>query len=468
MRYSDLPEWATKVGDWVGRYYATLGERPVRARISPGELMAQIPSEAPEEPEEMARIFSDFETLIPDAMTHWQHPRFFAYFNANASPASIVAEQIVNSMACNCFIWQTSPAATELEMCMIEWFRKAVGLTDRFSGLIHDSATTATLCAVLTMRERALNWRGLNEGLSHAPQIRIYASPENHSSIDKAARLSGIGQNHLVKVATDESLSMRPDSLREAIQRDINQGRRPAGLILCVGGTANGACDRIAECTRVAKEFDLYCHVDAAWAGAAMICPEFRDIWKGVEYADSIVINPHKWTGVQFDCSLQFLAEPKLQSKTLGLRPEYLETLGVNNVTNFNEFSIPLGRRFRALKLWFVLRSHGLSGLRQMIRNHVRWVEHLQTRFESDPDFEIVTSSPFALFTFAFTPSGRRSDSQTLGLLERVNDDGRIYLTQSRHQDRSVIRMTAGSMNCHEDDVMMVYDVVRELASAMN
>lgn len=467
MRYSELPEWASKVGRWAGRYHATLRDQPVRTSASPGEFLKKIPRKAPEEAETMARIFSDFESLVPDAMTHWQHPRFFAYFNANASPASIVAEQIINSMACNCMIWQASPAGTELEQRMIEWLRDAVGLPERFDGLIQDSATTSTLCAVLTMREKVLGWKGLTQGLSDAPVLRVYASPENHSSIDKAIRLSGIGQNHLVKVATDESLAMRPDLLRDAIQQDLNRGYLPTGVVLCVGGTANGACDRIATTIAVAKEFDLFCHVDAAWAGAAMICPEYRHIWEGVEAADSVVINPHKWTGAQFDCSVQFLAEPELQSSTLGLRPEYLKTQGVNNVTNFNELTIPLGRRFRALKLWFVFRAHGLEGMRHMIRNHIRWVKKLETRFAADADFEIVSSSPLALFTFRYAPQGQASDLKTLELLQRINDDGRIYLTQSEFKGHSVIRMTAGAIECCEEDVMSVYDIVRELASEL-
>ncbi len=468
MRYSDLPEWASKTGVWAGRYYESLRDRPVRPQTRPGEFLRKIPDTAPEKPETMEQVFADFESLVPEAMTHWQHPRFFAYFPANAAPASVLAEQIISTMACNCMLWQTSPAATELEQRMVEWFRNAVGLSGRFSGLIQDSATTATFCAILTMREKALAWQGLTDGLSGRPVIRIYGSPENHSSIDKAARLSGIGQANLVKVETDESLAMRPEALREAIQRDMDAGMLPAGVVLCVGGTANGACDRIAETISAAKKFGLYCHVDAAWAGGAMICPEFRRLWDGVEEADSIVINPNKWTGAQMDCSLQFLADPALQSATVGLRPEYLKTHRFSGFTDFNELTIPLGRRFRALKLWFVFRAYGLQGLRNMIRSHVRWVRKLESRLAADPDFEIVTSSPLALFTFRYAPAGGGADSLTSELLQRINDDGRIYLTPSEFNGRPVIRMTAGTFECTEDDVMQVYDIVRELASGLD
>ena len=468
MRYSDLPEWSSKAGAWAGRYYTSLRGRPVRPQSRPGEFLRGIPADAPEHPEPMERVFADFESLVPDAMTHWQHPRFFAYFPANAAPASILAEQVISTLACNCMLWQTSPAGTELEQRMVEWFRNSVGLPDRFAGLIQDSATTATFCAVLTMREKALAWRGLTQGLSGGPVIRIYASPENHSSIDKAVRLSGIGHENLVIIDTDDSLAMQPDALRAAIRRDLDAGMLPAGVVLCVGGTANGACDRIAESIAVAREFGIYCHVDAAWAGAAMICPEFRNLWQGAGDADSIVINPNKWTGAQMDCSVQFLADPAVQSATLGLRPEYLKTPGHGEVTNFNELTIPLGRRFRALKLWFVFRAYGLEGLRQMIRNHVSWVKRLESRFATDPEFEIVTSSPLALFTFRFAPATGDPDRLTQALLARINDDGRIYLTPSEFRGRPVIRMTAGTFECTEDDVMQVYDTVRELASSLD
>ena len=364
-------------------------------------------------------------------------------------------------------LWQTSPAGTELEGRMVDWFRDAVGLPSHFSGLIQDSATTASLCAVLTMRERALDWSGLADGLSGKPTLRIYASAENHSSIDKAARLSGIGHSNLVKVATDNALAMDPCALRRAISDDLASGLVPAGVVVCVGGTANGACDRVAETVAVAKEFGLYTHVDAAWAGAAMICPEFRHLWDGVEAADSLVVNPNKWTGAQIDCSVHFLANPGLQSATLGLRPKYLETSCHDEIINYNELTIPLGRRFRSLKLWFVFRAYGLIGLRQMVRNHVQWVKRVQARFHSDPDFEIVSSSPLALFAFRFAPAGGDADSLTAALLERVNNDGRIFLTPSEFDGRQVIRMTAGSFSCGESDVMQCYDVVREIAAGL-
>ena len=461
MDHDALNRWSKRAADWLRDYHAHLRERPVRARTAPGELAARLPATPPETAEPMERIFADFEALVPGAMTHWQHPRFFAYFPANAAPASMLAEQLANGMAAQAMLWETAPAATELEQAMIGWLRRALGLAGHFTGTIQDSATTATLCAVLTMRERALGWQGNAAGLSAQPVLRLYASDQTHSSVDKAARLAGIGQNNLVRVATDAGMSMDPDALEAAIVQDRADGLRPAGVVLCTGGTSVGAMDRIADCVRVARAHDLYVHVDAAWAGSAMICPEFRHLWAGVDGADSIVFNPHKWLGAQFDCAVQFLADPQPQIRTTGLRPDYLQTLGREEITNFNEWTVPLGRRFRALKIWFLLRAYGLEGLRERIRNHVAWARKLAEEIAVLPGFEIVTPPVLSLFTFRF-----RDDAATEALLRRINDDGRIYLTQTRHRGTFVIRVQVGQFDCTHDDVMCVLEVLRDLAGA--
>lgn len=459
MNHNDLRDWSKRAADWTHGYHAGLRERPVRAPLVPGAIAAQLPGAAPEEAEPIETIFADFERIVPDGMTHWQHPRFFAYFPANAAPASMLAEQLTNAMACNALIWQTSPAATEIEQVMIQWLREAVGLPTGFTGTIHDSATNATLSAVLTMREAAVEWAGLTAGLSGLPRLRIYASAETHSSVDKAVRIAGIGQDNLVKVPTDPSHSMRPEALAEAIRADRTAGFLPCGVVLCVGGTSIGAFDRIAECIAVAKAEDLPVHVDAAWAGSAMICPEFRSLWAGVEGADSLVLNPHKWLGAQFDCSVQFLADPGPQVRTLGLRPTYLETAGREEIVNFNEWTVPLGRRFRALKLWFVLRAYGLEGLRTRIRNHVIWAQASAKALATLPGVSIITPPALSLFTFALD-SG---DAATERLLARINDDGRIYLTQTRAMGRYVIRVQVGQFDCTAEDVAMIARVVAEL-----
>ena len=464
MKYSDLPKWSKLAGEWAADYHAGLSERPVKAKMEPGEFASRIPGSAPEIPEPMEEIFDDFKRLVPNATTHWQHPRFFAYFPANAAPASILAEHLVNSMAVNSMLWQTSPAATELETRMTAWLRDAAGLSAPFEGVIHDTATTANICAVLTMRERALEWKGNQYGLKDQPEMRLYASSENHSSIDKAARIAGIGQSGLTKPVLRSDRAIDPEALNAAIKTDIEAGKRPIGIVISVGGTATGACDPVDELTDIAKSHDLYTHVDAAWAGSAMICEEFRYMWKGIEKADSVVLNPHKWLGAQIDCSVQFVADLSVQAKTLGIRPEYLRTPGQEDIVNYNELSIGLGRRFRALKLWFLFRAYGLSGLRKMIRDHVAWIKELEEEFAADELFEVVTSNPLALFTFRFAPPKGDANKLTAEFLKQINDDGRLYLTPAVIDGKQAIRVTAGTYATTRDDVLSVHATTREMA----
>src|SRR5688572_6228428 len=289
MDNRSLREWAVRAAEWAADYRASLAQKPVRAQTPPGAIAAQIPAQAPEQPEEMRAIFSDFERIILPGMTHWQHPRFFAYFPANASPVSIIAEILVSAMAAQCMLWQTSPAATELETVMMQWLRQAVGLPDQFQGVIQDSASSATLAAVLTMRERALGFAGNTHGLATQPTVRVYASDQTHSSIDKAVWIAGIGQDNLVKVPTaGPKRAMDVNALEAAIAKDREAGLLPAGIVACVGGTSTGGTDDVAGIAAVARSHGLYVHVDAAWAGAAMICPEFRTLWAGIESADSL------------------------------------------------------------------------------------------------------------------------------------------------------------------------------------
>ena len=458
MNHDDLNLWSKRAADWARDYHATLRDRSVRAPLVPGAVAGQLPPNPPETPEPMEAIFDDFARIVPPGITHWQHPRFFAYFPANAAPASMLAEQLANAIAAQGMIWQTSPAVTEIEQVMIQWLRQSLGLPDGFTGTIHDSATTATLSAVLTMREKALAFQGNQTGLSGQPRLRLYASAETHSSVDKAARIAGIGQENLVKIPTDTGLSMKPGALAGAIAADRAAGMLPAGVILCAGGTSVGAFDRIGECIAVAHAAGLPVHVDAAWAGSAMICPEFRQMWAGIEMADSIVFNPHKWLGAQFQCAVQLLRDPTPQVRTLGLRPSYLETAGKEDIVNFNEWTVPLGRNFRALKLWFVLRAYGLEGLRARIRNHVTWAREACEALRALPGVTITTEPRLSLFTFAL-----RDEAATEALLARINDDGRIYLTQTRHKGAYVIRVQVGQFDCTREDVMMIPQVVAEL-----
>ena len=470
MNRDEFERWSHAAADWSSRYLAGVEKRPVRAQVEPGELLAALPAAAPEAGEPMEAIMADFERLIPDGMTHWQHPRFFAYFPSNAAPAAIVAEQLAAALAAQCMLWQTSPAATELEIRMVEWLRDAVGLPAEFGGTFQDTASSATLCAILTMREIALDWRGNVEGLAGKPALRVYASSRTHSSIDKAMWIAGLGQDNLVKIETDDAhplQPMRPEALVRAIAEDRAAGRVPAGVVVCVGGTSTGATDDVRAVCEVARAEGLYTHVDAAWAGSAMICPEYRAFWDGVELADSIVLNPHKWLGASMECSAHFVRDPESLVKTLAIRPEYLETHGADGAIDFSEWSVQLGRRFRALKVWFLLRAYGLEGLRGMIRDHVDWSARLAERLRAEPDFEIVTEPMLALFAFRHRPpEGGDPDAHNRALVERINDDGRIYLTQTAHDDGLAIRFQAGQFDARESDVEIAFDTIVELARA--
>lgn len=464
MNNDEFRHWSERAAAWGADYRRDLRDKPVRAELVPGKIAARVADAPPESGDPMEAIFRDFEEFIVPGITHWQHPRFFAYFPANAAPVSVVAEYLVSAMAAQCMLWQTSPAGTELETRVIDWMRQALGLPSEFSGVIQDSASSATLSAILVMRERALDWGGNRDGLAAHPQLRIYCTSQVHTSIDRALWVSGIGERNLVRVPTKgDSFGMDPEALREAILTDREAGFIPAGVICCTGGTSIGACDPIGAVADVAKEFGLYMHVDAAWAGSAMICPEYRTLWTGIEKVDSIVFNPHKWLGAQFDCSVHFIRDPEVQVRTLAIQPEYLKTHGADGIINYSEWTIPLGRRFRALKLWFLLRYHGLEGLRTMIRNHVAWTEKLANRLAAEPDFEIVTKPLLALFTFRHKTDGD-ADAHNIGLVNAINEDGRIYLTQTRVDGKIAIRFQVGSFEVTEADVDTAFEVITEVA----
>ena len=469
MDNDEFRDWGHKAADWSADYRGSLRNRPVRAQTKPGDIFNAVPADPPENPVAMDEIFADFENIILPGMTHWQHPRFFAYFPANAAPASVIAEQLVSAMAAQCMLWQTSPAATELETRVIDWLRRAVGLPEGFVGVIQDSASSSTLSAVLVMRERALQWNGNSRGLTGQKQLRVYCSGHVHTSIDRAIWVSGIGEENLVRVpVTGELRGMDVVALEAAITADKKSDFLPAGVIACVGGTSVGATDNIEAVCAVAKRHNLYVHVDAAWAGSAMICPEFRHFWAGIENADSIVFNPHKWLGAQFDCSVHFVRDAKSLVKTLAIQPEYLKTHGHDGIINYSEWTVPLGRRFRALKIWFLLRAHGLEGLRNMIRNHVSWSEKLAQDLASVANFRIASQPMLSLFSFRHEPVNVADLNQhNLNLVNAINNDGRIYLTQSKLDGETVIRFQVGSFNMTAADAETALQVIIEMAQGL-
>lgn len=475
MQANELEYWLTRAAQWGAEYRRTLDSRPVRSQLSPGEIKRQINPSPPEQGESMEKIFSDFEAIIPPGMTHWQHPRFFAYFQSNSAPAAVVAEVLATAIGAQCMLWQTSPAATELEICMIDWLRQATGLPDNFQGVLQDTASSSTLCAILTMREIATGYTTNKTGLFGSTRLRVYASGRTHSSIDKAMWIAGLGQDNLVKIPTNEHFAMDRDALQKAINDDRRQGFIPAGIVVCVGGTSIGATDRVREICELAKAENLYTHVDAAWAGSAMICPEYRHLWDGIELADSIVWNPHKWLGVPMECSAHFVRDPSSLVDTLSIQPAFLKTETQDNIVNFSEWSVQLGRRFRALKLWFLMRAYGLEGLQQRIRNHVAWSQQLADRLNAEDDFEIVTAPILSLFSFRYAPSAilsiedlneRRQQLHQINsrLLEMINDDGNIYLTQSDHEGDYVIRFVAGQFDMQEREIEQAYQTITCIA----
>ncbi|MFK7754192.1 MAG: aspartate aminotransferase family protein [Sedimentitalea sp.] len=461
MKWTEFAPWGRRVADWAQDYHLTVGNKPVRAQTKPGDILNALPDHPPEAAQDMEDVFADFESIVMPGITHWQHPRFFAYFNSNAAAPSVLAEFLASAIAPQCMLWQTSPAATEMETKMMDWLRQALGLADGFAGVIQDSASSATLAAVLTMREKALNWTGNSQGLAGQTPLRVYCSAEVHSSIDRAIWVAGIGADNLVRIPIKgDWRGMDPAALDAAITADKAAGLTPAGVILCVGGTGTGATDPIDACLDIAEKHGLYTHVDAAWAGSAMICPEYRHYWPGIDRADSIVFNPHKWLGVQFDCSAHFLRDPSDLVRTLAIQPEYLKTHGADGIINYSEWSVPLGRRFRALKIWFLIRAYGLEGLRERLRNHITWAQALHDRLAATDGIEIVTAPMWSLFTFRI----RGGDDANQALVNAINDDGRIYLTQTRVDGALVIRFQAGQFETEEKDVMMAYDVITELA----
>ena len=465
MDWDEYAYWGKKIADWSAEYHKGMRDLPVRAQTAYGEIAAQLPKAPPEGGEQMENIMADFEDIVMPGITHWQHPRFFAYFNSNAAAPSMLAELLVTTIAAQCMLWQTSPAATEVEGMMIDWLRQAMGLEDGYTGVIQDSASSATLSAVLTMRERALGYTGNQDGLNGKGNLRIYCSEQVHSSIDRACWVAGIGQANLVKIAgTGVRFSMDVDALQAAIDADRAAGHTPAGIIAITGGTGIGACDDLGAVLKIAQAEDLYTHLDAAWAGAAMIVPEFQqDFWADVNGYDSIVFNPHKWLGANFDCSVQFLRDAQPQLNTLKIEPEYLKTTG-ESVVNYSEWTIPLGRRFRALKIWFLIRSYGLEGLRERIRNHVLWAGEVCEKIRGLDGFEIVTEPILSLFSFRCPGD----DAMQQRLVDALNDDGRIYITQGMFEGQRMIRFQVGQFQTTREDVMMAHSVIKEVWEGMS
>jgi aromatic-L-amino-acid decarboxylase len=457
---------AHRVVDRMADYLGELERYPVRAQVRPGEIAAKLPEAAPERPEPFDAIMADVERIVLPGLTHWQHPRFLAYFPANASPPAVLAEMLTAAFGAQCMLWQTSPAATELETRVLDWLRRLVGLPEGFRGVIQDTASSATLCAVLTARERATDWRADARGLRAAPPLAVYASAEAHSSVEKAVRIAGLGREALRLVPTDAAWRLRPDALAAMIAADRAAGIVPACVVATFGTTALGALDPLAETAAICRAEGVFLHADAAWAGSALLLPEIRELAAGIGAADSVVVNPHKWLLTSFDCSAHWVRDPAALVRTLSVMPAYLRSAETGSVIDYRDWGIPLGRRFRALKLWLVLRCYGAEALRAKLRRDIALAETVAGWVAQERDFELVTRS-LALVVFRHRPRGLDDaalDAHNRALVERINADGRTYLTPAVADGRAVIRLAVGGTWTEERHLREAWAAIRELA----
>ncbi len=447
MEIAEFRKQAERFSHWIADYLETLESYPVRSQANPGEILSQLTKQCPDKGDTIDDIFADFIATIIPGITHWQHPRFFAYFSANSSPPSILAEILTAGLAAQCMLWETSPSATELELRMMEWLRSLLGLPEEFTGSIQDSGSSSNLCAILAGCSYATNGRAAQQGLAACGKpLAIYTSAEAHSSIEKGARIAGLGAEMVRKIPIRADLGMDPGSLRHAIETDLANGVVPACIVALFGGTGLGSIDPIRKVGEIAMAHDVHLHIDAAWAGSALILPEMRPLADGLEYADSFVFNPHKWLFTNFDCSAFYMRDPNRLTAALSLTPAYLESAKAGSSPEYRDWSIALGRRFRALKLWFVLRAYGADGLRTKLRSHIDWTRKLAEIIERSPDFELTSAPHFALLTFRYRgkATGNDTDAANEELLRRINDSGQLYLTKTRLNGRVVIRFAIG------------------------
>ena len=470
MDREEFKKWAARAGEWSADYRGSVGKRPVRSRARPGDTLAALPASPPEDAEDFGRIMDDFVKIVPPGLTHWQHPRHFAYFPANSRDESVIAEFLTAAMGVNCMLWQTSPVGTEMEVRMLEWLAQMCGVPDSWRGVIQDTASSANLAAVLTARERALGHEGSEEGLASRPSLRYYMSEHSHSSASKAIALAGVGRRNAVVVPTLPSGSMDPARLAGAIGADRKSGHLPACVMAVVGSTSTGGSDDLRALGEVVRGEGLYGHVDAAWAGIAAMCPEHRGLIDGLDRWDSYVFNPHKWLGTNFDLSAHYLKDPEAQVRVMSAQPDYLRTHHAEDTVDFSNWTAPLGRRFRALKLWFVIRSNGVEGLRKTVRDHVSWGREAAEELGKEEGFAIERGPNLSLFVFRHLPGGidgERADAHNMALLEAINADGFCYLTPTKVDGRDALRFQVGTIACTRKDVQDSVARIAELARGL-
>jgi len=455
------------VVDWIADYYKRIESFSVLSQAAPGQIRASLPSRAPENSEPFESILQDVERLILPGITHWQSPNFFAFFPCNSSGPAILGDLLSSGLGVQGMLWATSPACTELETLVLDWLVPALGLPEKFlstssgGGVIQDTASSATLCAVLAARERASNYQSNRNGASE--KLCAYTSSQAHSSVEKAIQIAGIGRENLRLIEVDAGFAMNADALRRAIEQDRKAGRKPFFVCATVGTTSSNAIDPVPQIGQICRDHGIWLHVDAAMSGTAALCSEFRHIHDGLEYADSYCFNPHKWMFTNFDCDCFYVADRKALIQTLSVLPEYLRNKATESgaVTDYRDWQIPLGRRFRSLKLWFVLRHYGIEGLQFHIREHVRLAQEFASWVEQDARFELAVRPPLNLVCFRL----KAGDDANQRLMDTLNRSGELYLTHTRLNDRLTLRLCVAQTNTAERHVKKAWKLIQAQAA---
>lgn len=461
---------ALEAVDIVARYLDDPGAWPVLSPHAPGHLRAALPDEAPDDGESMTRLLEEFEHLVLPHTTHWNHPGFMAYFGTTGSAPAILAELLIAALNVNAMVWRSGPAQTELEEVTLEWLRRLLGLADGWDGTINDTASTSTMHALAAAREAAsvdARTRGL-AGRVDVPRLRIYCSEEAHSSVDKAAITLGIGLEGVRRVRTDASFAMDAHALARALDEDRRDGWLPIAVVATVGTTSTTAIDPVAAIAELCARERLWLHVDAAYGGVAAMLPEMRHVLDGCERADSIVVNPHKWMFVPMDCSVLYTRRPDMLRRAFSIVPAYLETPGTGDARNLMDYGLALGRRFRSLKLWFVMRWFGASGMRDRLREHVRLAQALASWVDAHPSCERVAPVTFSVVVFRFVRDGLDDsalDELNARVIERVNASGEVFLAQTRVAGRLAIRVAIGNVRTTEAHVARAWQLLRAAAA---
>ncbi len=455
--------------DWMVKYFDELNKYPVKSNIKPKDIFKKLPTIAPSKGEKFSKILDDFQNIILPGITHWQHPNFHAFFPANNSFPSIIAEMITATIGAQCMMWETSPAAAELEEKVLEWLKIELGIPKTWSGVINDTASSGTLVSLLTAREVKSNFSINKKGIK-IYNFTVYTSIEAHSSIEKAIKIIGVGKNNLRKIKVDKNLSMNTKELELSIKKDIKSKNTPLAIISTFGTTGTVAIDPINEIALIAKKYKIWHHIDAAYAGSALLINKYKKYINNIHLADSFLFNPHKWMLTNFDCSIYYVKSKKNLIKTFEIFPEYLKT-NSKKVNNYKDWGIQLGRRFRSLKLWFVIKSYGIEGIKKVIKKHINLAKSLNKIILNEIDFEITAKQNFNMINFRYKPS-KISNKYTLNrinkmLLEKLNKSGKIYLSHTKINDIYSIRMPIGNTLVKKKDIMSSWKLVTKTARSI-